>query len=246
MNKNSLVICPVYNEEARIEEFYSRLTTCYFGDIIFIDDGSTDSCRSFFNKVKNKTTFVYSHSQRKGYGAALISGFKFALDNNYQRIITIDADLQHEPEQINLFLRELMEWEVVLGSRYININRSLDCPRSRLIINRYISSLIKLLFSTYFSDPFCGFRGYNQSFLKKINLKEQSYGVALEILLEIIRTKTYFREIPVEAIYFKDIRKFLDGLDNSRRRLLYYLEVIAREKKELSNEEKISLCKPSS
>lgn len=246
MKSDSLIVCPVYNEEAYIKDFYHSLRKSYSGDVFFIDDGSTDSGGAFMYKLKSADTFILRHSQRKGYGAALISGFEFAKEYKYKRVVTIDVDLQHRPEQIPVFLKELLEWEVVLGSRYIKIAKSLDIPHSRLAINRYISKLIKVLFSVEFTDPFCGFRGYRTSFLERVNFKEQSYGLGIEILLEIIRSGAAFLEIPVEAIYFKDIRKFLDGLNDPRKRLLYYLEVISKKKKELTNEKKIFIHKSSS
>lgn len=246
MEKEALVICPVYNEQVYIKDFYLRLRNTYKGKVLFVDDGSTDTSREFLLEIKNKDTFVIRHSKRRGYGAALISGFEFALDNRYRIVVTMDVDLQHRPEQLPNFLNALRECEVVLGSRYIKITNFLDAPRSRITINRYISKLIKILFSVEFTDPFCGFRGYRDSFLKKVHLTELSYGIGLEILLEIIRTETVFIELPVEAIYFKDARKFLDGLDDPRKRLLYYLGVISRKRSELANEKKIFSSKSTS
>lgn len=245
MKSEPLIICPVHNEEEHIRDFYYRLRKNYKGSALFIDDGSTDRSSIFLGKIKSKNTFIMGHSQRRGYGAALLSGFDFARENNYKRIVTIDVDLQHRPEQIPQFLKELFEWEVVLGSRYIKITNTLNIPKSRLTINHYISELIKVLFSVEFTDPFCGFRGYRDSFLKKAKLTNQSYGIALEILLEVIKQGVAFCEIPVEAIYFKDIGKFLDGLDDPCRRLLYYLEVISKKRKEIISEEKVFVHKPS-
>ena len=232
MSKESLVICPVYNEENTIEQFFKKLRKEYIQDVLFIDDGSTDKSKDFFLRQRNDRTFLLQHPERHGYGASLISGFRFSHKNGYEKILTIDVDFQHNPERIPQFLQELNEYEVILGSRYIRIDRYLHVPRTRLLINRYIARLINLLFSVNFSDPFCGFRGYRRSFLEKVNLEETSYGLAIEILLEVIRTKAFFKEIPVEVIYNNHSRKFLDGLDDPRRRLLHYLEVIAckREK----------------
>jgi len=246
MFKENIVICPVYDEEDTIRQFYQDLRRYYDQDVLFVDDGSRDKSRDFLLRIKGENTLVIRHPQRYGYGAALLSGFKFAHDKGYKRIVTIDTDLQHNPERIPIFLRELFEFEVVLGSRYIRIDKYFEVPCKRLIINCYISQLIKTIFSTRFSDPFCGFRGYRDSFLRKAQLKEKSYGLSLEILLEIIRTETSFKELFVEAIYFKDVGKFLDGLDDPRRRLLYYLEVISRKKKQIINEKEIFSGKPSS
>jgi dolichol-phosphate mannosyltransferase len=233
MTNENLVICPVYNEQDTIKEFYHNLRNFYIHDVVFIDDGSNDRCKDFLLYVKSKKTFLIGHPERRGYGAALLSGFRFSLERGYKKIITIDVDLQHNPENIPLFLSELEEQEVVLGSRYIGTDIYLNVPGARLTINRYVSKLIGQLFSVHFTDPFCGFRGYRETFLKKANLSHTSYGLGLEIILEIIRTKTPFKEIPIKAVYNNHLRKFLDGLEDPRTRLLYYLDILSDKKMEM-------------
>ena len=239
VNKDRLVICPVYNEESYLRDFYAILRKNYTADVLFINDGSSDKSGEILQAFSNKQTFLISHSQRLGYGASLSSGFSFALEAGFKRIVTVDADLQHDPEDIDMFFRALIEVEVVLGSRYIRINQCLRVPRDRLIINRYILNLIKVLFSLNITDPFCGLRGYRDSFLKRACLREKGYRFGLEILLELVKTGADFKEIPIEAIYFNPGRKFGQGLDNPQTRLLYYLEVIARKKREINHAQKV-------
>jgi dolichol-phosphate mannosyltransferase len=245
MAEESLVMCPVYNEGKTLKKFYQLLCQNYQGDVLFVDDGSTDEGRDFLTQIKSKRTHILRHPRRLGYGEALLSGFGFALEKGYKKIVTIDVDLQHSPEQIPQFLDALDSYEVVLGSRYIRLEKVWEVPKQRLLINRYISKLIKVVFGADFSDPFCGFRAYRDSFLEEAKLGEKSYGISLEILLEIFRRNISFLEIPVEAIYFKELRRFLDGLDDPHRRLLYYLEVISRKKREMEDE-KIFSSKSSS
>ena len=243
MNNDTLVICPVYNEGDYIQDFYWRLRNHYAEDVLFVDDGSTDGGKAFLGKIESQDTFIARHTCRSGYGAALLTGFNFALAKGYKRIVTIDVDLQHNPGHIYRFLRQLLEYEVVLGSRYIRIDRYGEIPATRLVINRYISRLIEQLFDVLFTDPFCGLRGYRDSFLKKADLQEKSYGLSVEILLEILRTHGSFQEIPVETIYVNPQRKFLDGLDEPRKRLLYYLEIIARERRKIQSEYPLTVSK---
>jgi len=242
----NLIICPVYNEQDTVEEFYRSLRDYYSQDVLFVDDGSTDGSRHSILGMRGKNTFVIRHLQRRGYGEALISGFNFAKGHRYENIVTLDADLQHNPRHIPLFLRQLLEAEVALGSRYIRIGRCLDIPRERLLINRYISRMLKAHFSFNFTDPFCGYRAYRLSFLERAKLNEASYGLSLEILLEIIRIKADFKEFPIETIYFNPNRKFLDGLNDAGKRLHYYLEIVSRKNKEIKDEEKVFSSKPSS
>ena len=234
----NLVVCPVHNEEDSIGEFYRELRRRYSGDVLFVDDGSTDQGRDFLSNLKEDRTFLVRNPQRVGYGGSLLAGFDFAREGGYQKIVTIDADLQHLPRHVPVFLAGLDRSEVVLGSRYIKVKYFLDIPRPRMVINRYIAGLFQVLFLSTFSDPFCGLRGYRASFLRKARLTEAGYGLSLEIIMEIIRTKTEFLEAPIEAIYLDYSRNFLDGLDRPRPRLLYYLEVIARKTRRMTDEEK--------
>lgn len=235
-SSDALLVCPVYNESGSIVEFFRRVIRSFKGDLLFINDGSTDD--SFERLVdvsmeRNTRVSVITHDTRMGYGAAILSGFQYALRMGYEKVITIDADLQHEPEDIPRFEQALKGVDVVIGSRYKKAISYPGVPPERLAINRYVSSLLReLIFGKSagsFTDSFCGFRGYRRSFLEKACFKEKSYGVALEILLEIVRTDTCFIEVPVKPIYLDSCRCFYDGLNNPFRRLEYY-ELVIRDK----------------
>jgi dolichol-phosphate mannosyltransferase len=241
-----LVICPVYNEENTLEEFCLLLKEAYTGDVLFVDDGSTDSSKAFLDGLKDERAFYIRHSHRAGYGAALLSGFKFSLDGGYSRTVTLDVDLQHDPARIPEFFEGLYGAELVLGSRYIKFDKYLDVPMDRLVINRYIANLINMMFSVKITDPFCGYRGYRNDFLKKITLHDKGYRMALEVLLEAVRVNATFLEIPVEVVYLDRMRKFLDGLDDPHKRLRYYIEIIERKRTEIENEKKVLNSEPAS
>jgi glycosyltransferase involved in cell wall biosynthesis len=236
MENHSLVICPVYNERDTVETFYRKLRAYYQGDALFLDDGSTDGSMNFLSRLPHERVRVVRHAKRVGYGATLMSGFSFALKRGYGKILTIDVDLQHDPAHIPTFLERLEKSHVILGSRYLLPGARSNAPPERFLINRYIGKLIKTLFSVEITDPFCGLRGYRDSFLRKAQLKEKSYGLSLEILLEMVRTDAEHEEVSIEAIYFGRPRRFLDGLDEPRVRLLYYLNIIARKYREIRDE----------
>jgi len=235
MLRKIVVISPVYNEEKYLLEYYKAIRKNYLGPILFVDDGSTDFSSKILKEICNLDTDCdcIRHSSRRGYGAALITGFNYSLKDKFNIVVTVDVDLQHDPKYLPVFIDKLNEYDVVLGSRYLQIGSCLNIPKDRLIINRYISRVLEIKLNKKFSDPFCGFRGYKTNFLKNANLKENSYGIALEILFEIVRQKVNYVEIPIEAIYHDMNRKFLDGLDNPRNRLLYYLNIIQRKLEEI-------------
>jgi dolichol-phosphate mannosyltransferase len=234
-----LLVCPFYNESRSIVEFFRRVVRNYRGDLLFINDGSTDdsferlmdACEGCYARFS-----VITHESRMGYGAAILAGLQYALRMGYEKVITIDTDLQHEPEDIPRFEQALNRADVVIGSRYKEGFVSPGVPQERLAINRYISALLReILFGGNgrgFTDSFCGFRGYRRRSLEKTHFEERSYGIALEILLEMVRTDTSFVEIPVAPIYLDSGRCFYDGLNNPLRRLEYYERVIRNKLRE--------------
>ena len=139
MEEKDLVICPVYNEGVTFSRFFLKLRKYYPGDLLFVNDGSTDITGGILSSLKNDKVLVISNEQRKGYGAALIKGFRFAVENGYERVVTIDADLRHDPARLPLFFRELACGEVVLGSRYLLSRDFPQVPKERLYINGYIA-----------------------------------------------------------------------------------------------------------
>ena len=242
--KDVIVVTPVYNEERNLQHFYSQLRKVYSGDILFIDDGSSDESANIIRRFKDDRITLARHQIRRGYGHTLISAFEIALEGGYEKIITIDSDLQHRPEHIPEFASSLDHFDVVLGSRYLENKDFTDAPWDRFLINRYVNQLINELYGINITDPFCGFRGYRRRFLKKARFYENSYGFALEILMEMIRKNFSFTEIPVEMIYTKEKRDFENGFNDPVKRLLHYLKVIQPERKEIYEQEKIP-CRQS-
>lgn len=237
-----LIISPVYNEAETILPFLESLRKTYNDDLLLVNDGSTDTSSRIIQSVNDKNIISISHEKRQGYGAALISGFNFALNNGYTCVLTMDTDLQHNPESAPLFFEMLQKFDVVLGSRYMNPGDLSHVPTERYQINRRVAGIIEILFSVRFSDPFCGYRGFRKDFLEYAEFEFPGYGFALETLTEIIRTGASFVEIPVELIYFDNDRTFMDGLNDPCIRYQYYLDVLYHKRKRLYEEENVSRC----
>jgi dolichol-phosphate mannosyltransferase len=214
-------------------------------DVLFIDDGSTDGSGEMLHKIKLGWNIprvaLIVHPFRRGYGAALLTGFQYALKGRYSKVITLDADLQHQPEDICRFVSALDLFDVVLGSRYSDESTAASVPRSRFLINRYISAMLKKYIGASFSDPFCGFRGYRAGYLAGIRLHEQSYGICLEMLMEMIHCGANHCEIPVACIYVDSSRRFHDGLNDPLKRLDYYKKIVWNKLHELERDRIVAL-----
>lgn len=224
--KKSLLILPVFNEEIYIREVLESLPNI---DILVIDDGSTDSTSEILNTVK--IDFLIRHETNQGYGKSLIDGFKFAIENNYTSLITMDCDAQHEPKCIPTFFEALEEFDIVSGSRYLPESPHITEPQEeRREINRQITHLIhKYTKYNNITDAFCGFKGYRVEAIKKLNLTEYGYGMPLQLWIQASAANLRVKEIPVPLIYKDKNRDFKGNFNSKEARLKYYLEVINKE-----------------
>jgi len=147
---NNCIIIPTYNEEGNISSVIKNIRKYSDADIIVIDDGSNDLTSAVARKSK---AFVIRHPFNMGYGVALQTGYKYALENNYDVLLQIDGDGQHNPAHIpELFNQvENSNCDVVIGSRFLaqsdyeaGFLKSLGIKLFRYIIwseNRFLANI---------------------------------------------------------------------------------------------------------
>ena len=117
MSQHWLTALPVYNEERHVDRVLAEVRR-YSDNILVIDDGSTDGTPELL--AKHKEIQVVTHVVNRGYGAALHSAFEYAIQHDYEVVVTIDCDGQHEPQRIPLFAAACQQpgVDIVSGSRY--------------------------------------------------------------------------------------------------------------------------------
>ncbi|MDF2523516.1 MAG: Undecaprenyl-phosphate mannosyltransferase, partial [Clostridiales bacterium] len=154
----TLVIIPAYNEEQNISKVLNDIRSLNIDtDICVINDGSKDKTE----EVVLKGNFnVVSLPYNLGYGAALQTGFKYAVLKDYKYVIQFDADGQHDPEDIKLILNELKKGdaEIVIGSRFLG-RGSLQIGYMKKVAIAVFRFLIKFFTGTKISDPTSGLKG---------------------------------------------------------------------------------------
>ncbi len=221
---------PVFNELKYLDDVLSAVRE-YSGNILVVDDGSTDGGSELL-KAHSHIKLI-SHQKNIGYGQSLIEAFDFARRNNFEWVITIDCDFQHEPSYIPHFYRQIEkdDVDIISGSRYLcKIDSGmLPPPAERVAINRKITLLLNENLELNLTDAFCGFKAYRTSAVSKLKLTEKGYGLPLQLWIQASRTGLKIREIPVPLIYHNPKRKFCGPLEDPKRRLDYYLEIIDRE-----------------
>jgi len=207
--KKILVFTATFNELDNIEELVSSIKKQPSDpDILIIDDNSPDGTSKEVKKLQNnfKNIFLIERSGKLGLDSAHKEAYEFALKNNYDLLITMDADLSHDPNELGNFIRNLDEFQVVLGSRYISGGQCLMKGR-RLIFSKYGNLIIKFFFQVDCNEFTTSYRGFN---LKKLNnfhlnlIKTKGYSFFMGAVHEIFKQKFKVKEIP---IIFNDRKK---------------------------------------
>lgn len=197
-------VIPACNEEKTICEVVEK-TKKFVDRVIVVDDGSVDSTASLASKVG---ATVLKHRINLGVGAALKTGFIYSRER-CDAIVTLDADAQHNPEEIPKLLKALNDSEIVLGSR------DFRCMPFHKKIGNYIINLLSfLLFGIRLSDTQTGFRAIKVRAYDTIEWKSRDYSALLEMLVNAKKRKVKVKEVKVSTIY-NDIYKgttLVDGV----------------------------------
>ena len=192
-NKNLWVVVPAYNEEKNISKIIKGIKK-YSKNIIIIDDGSKD----YTSKIADKSSaIVLKHIINMGKGAALKTGCDFAIKQGAKRIIVLDSDAQHNPEDIPKFIKNLESFDIVFSYRKLN-------KRMPFILkfgNWFISKVIKFLYKVKLKDSQCGYRAFTAEAYKKIRWLAADYSMESEMIANTGKYKLKYKEVPIETIY---------------------------------------------
>jgi dolichol-phosphate mannosyltransferase len=226
--KRHLTALPVFNEAATVGPVLDQVGR-YCRDVLVVDDGSTDGTAELLAARSGVT--VIRHPENRGYGAALITAFAYAVEQKYDSLVTIDCDGQHEPQRIDELAGTLCHSgaDIVSGSRYLkSFGGNSEPPAQRLWINRQITKELNEQLGIGITDAFCGFKAYRVSALSKLELTETGYAMPLELWVQAACHKLKIVEVAVPLIYLDEKRTFGNGLDDAATRLNYYHKVLER------------------
>jgi glycosyltransferase involved in cell wall biosynthesis len=227
-----LTALPVFNEERHVVEVLAEVQK-FSQETLVVDDGSSDRTPQLLNEIQK--LHVVRHQQNQGYGAALRTAFTYALAGQYDVLVTIDCDGQHQPalipEMANMvFQQEDRPADIVSGSRYLKkFDGDSEPPIERRRINLQITEWLNERFSIGLTDSFCGFKAYRVDSLARFRITELGYAMPLQLWVQAAAQKMKIVEFPVPLIYLEEERSFGGSLDVAARRLAYYKEVLDRE-----------------
>lgn len=199
-----LVIIPTYNEKENIQELVKSISKLpFYLDILIVDDNSPDGTGEIADLLSAKYNNVkVTHRKAKlGLGTAYIEGFKFAMNNGYGYVMTMDSDFSHDPKYIPDFLKIREDCDIIIGSRYIRNGGVENWSIVRKIISVTANTLARILLGLKNKDCTAGFRLYNTKVLKNKDILENfhsnGYSFLLEILYKCKQRGFTAKEIPI-------------------------------------------------
>lgn len=199
----TLVIIPTYNEAENITKLVpSVLDKAPDLDVLVVDDNSPDGTAGLVQGLMSNDGRVHLINRRAkmGLGTAYVAGFKFAIENSYDCVFEMDADLSHDPKEIPTFLKNIENYDLVIGSRYIKGVRVLNWPIQRLLLSYSANVCTRFITGLPLHDATGGFKCYRREVLEAINLDRiKSNGYAFQIEMSFKAWKKGFKllEIPI-------------------------------------------------
>src|ERR1035437_3811331 len=211
----ALIIIPTFNEHENI----ARLISEIFGqqpncpavelNVLVVDDNSPDGTSLVVKELQAKEDPAHrrinllSRPGKMGLGTAYVDGFRFGLAEGYDYIFEMDADFSHDPREIPNFLREIEQYDLVLGSRYIPGARVDNWPRRRLLLSYNANVYARVITGIPVRDATGGFKCFRRKVLEAIDLSDiRSNGYAFQIEINFRAWRKGFRikEIPITFV----------------------------------------------
>jgi glycosyltransferase involved in cell wall biosynthesis len=190
------VIIPTYNEAKEISRLVKQIKEKKL-DVLVVDDGSIDSTAQIASSVG---AVVLKNSSNEGKGSCLKKGFKYALDNNFDAVITMDGDGQHLPEDLPCLIQKAIKSgsDIFVGNR---MRQTEGMPWVRIITNKFMSLVISALSKQNIPDTQCGFRLIKRPVLEKVELRTSKFETETEILIKAARLGFKIESVPVKTVY---------------------------------------------
>ena len=194
-------IIPAYNEEKHIGDV-ARRTRAQLDHVLVVDDGSNDRTAE---RAREDGAEVIIHPQNRGKGESIKTGLRHWLDRQFDFVIILDADGQHRPEEIERFVAAAVsatEPKLVLGNRMNDVARM---PRTRRIVNRYMSKKISRVCRQEIPDTQCGFRMLHRQLIPDLLEGADRFEYETEMLIIASRKGFRIESVPISTVYSDEV-----------------------------------------
>ncbi len=198
-----LVTIATFNEADNILRLIEAIHAVIdHADILVIDDNSPDGTGKLVDELSAKDQRVHAlhRSGKLGLGTATLAAMRYAMDNDYDFMLNMDADFSHPPRYIPAILAGMADHDVMIGSRYIPGGGTLDWPASRKLISRTVNTFVRTILHMPVRDASGAFRCYRVSLLRNAQLEKvrsRGYSFQQEVLFRCHRAGARMGETPI-------------------------------------------------
>ena len=201
-----LIIIPTYNERENVVRMIRRLMAMEQGfDLLIVDDGSPDGTAELVRQEQQSfdgRLHLLERSGKLGLGTAYICGFKYALEQGYDRVFEMDCDFSHNPDDLVRLDAMLDERSVAIGSRYSQGVNVVNWPMGRLLMSYFASKYVRIVTRMPVCDATAGFVAYRREVLEAIDFNRvQMNGYGFQIEMKYTAWKLGFKLGEVSIIF---------------------------------------------
>jgi len=201
----SIVIIPTYNELNNIQKLVPELLELYNDlDILVVDDNSPDGTGKYISKLgeDNPRVLLLAREGKLGLGTAYVAGYKYMLKNGYDVAYQMDADYSHDPRELSNFKKYLNDYDLIIGSRYIEGVNVINWPMQRLLLSYFANQYTRIITGLPLQDSTGGFKCFKRKVLEVIDLDNiKSNGYSFQIEMNFKAWKKGFRLKEVSIIF---------------------------------------------
>ncbi len=204
---SNIVIIPTYKEKENIRAMIKAISGLPVPfDILIIDDNSPDGTAVIVKELQPsfRNLYLIERPGKLGLGTAYITGFKWALERNYDYIYEMDADFSHDPRDLIRLYKACSEngADLAIGSRYISGVNVVNWPLSRVLMSYVASIYVRFITGMKIMDTTAGFKCYRKEVLEKIKPEHiRSVGYGFQIEMKFATWKMGFRIVEVPIIF---------------------------------------------
>lgn len=210
--QRALIIIPTYNEKDNIRNIATAVLAQQKNvsdvtiSVLVVDDNSPDGTADIVRQMQRPEEFgpekmhLMQRMGKMGLGTAYVAGFKYGLEHGFDYIFEMDADFSHDPNEIPVFLREIKNYDLVIGSRYISGANVANWPLRRLLLSYYANMYARMVTGIKVQDATGGFKCFRRKVLEAIDLddiRSNGYAFQIEMNFRAWRKGFSIKEIPI-------------------------------------------------
>lgn len=201
-----LVMMPTYNEKEILRHSVTALLAeLPEANLLIIDDNSPDGTGDIADELaaEHRQVSVLHRSSKSGLGAAYAAGVGWGLENGFSHLIQMDADGSHRPADLAKLLEQAVDFDLVIGSRWIPRGRIENWSKMRELISRFGNAYTRFWLGGAVRDMTAGFRIYSAELAKKLpfgSTSARGYGFQVEMTLQSAELGAKIIEVPITFV----------------------------------------------